>query len=114
MGIQGGAQFRAANTPVEGTAVPSRLNNFAVDAHYGFELSSIGLSKTTMSPFRLREGLAGRGVVCHLPAMIHAAFSSISDSSAMGESLARDRATAHGRSSQAVAPPSTASVVAVM
>ena len=36
-GIQGGAQFRAVNTPVEGTAVPSRTNNFAVDAHYGFE-----------------------------------------------------------------------------
>ena len=42
MGIQGGAQFRAANTPVKGTAVPSRLNNFAVDAHYGFELGSAG------------------------------------------------------------------------
>ena len=42
MGIQGGAQFRAANTPVEGTAVPSRLNNFAVDAHYGFELGPDG------------------------------------------------------------------------
>ena len=42
MGIQGGAQFRAANTPVEGTAVPSRLNNFAVDAHYGIELGSDG------------------------------------------------------------------------
>ena len=42
MGIQGGAQFRAANTPVEGTAVPSRLNNFAVDAHYSFELGSDG------------------------------------------------------------------------
>ena len=42
MGIQGGAQYRAANTPVEGTAVPSRLNNFAVDAHYGFELGSDG------------------------------------------------------------------------
>ena len=40
MGIQGGAQYRAANTPVEGTAVPSKLNNLAVDAHYGFELSS--------------------------------------------------------------------------
>ncbi len=32
-GVQGGAQFRAANAPVEGTAVPSRLNNFALDAH---------------------------------------------------------------------------------
>ena len=42
MRIQGGAQFRAANTPVEGTAVPSRLNNYAVDVHYGFELGSAG------------------------------------------------------------------------
>ena len=42
MGVQGGAQFRAANTPVEGTAVPSRLNNFAADVHYDFELGSGG------------------------------------------------------------------------
>ncbi|MCY4431006.1 MAG: hypothetical protein OXC11_11530 [Rhodospirillales bacterium] len=42
MGIQGGAQFRAANTPVEGTAVPGKLNNFAVDAHYEFGLGSAG------------------------------------------------------------------------
>ncbi|MYN66282.1 MAG: hypothetical protein F4X11_14825 [Acidobacteria bacterium] len=34
MGIQGGAQFRAANTPVNGTNVPSSLNNFAVDVNY--------------------------------------------------------------------------------
>lgn len=34
MAIQGGAQFRAANTPVQGTNVPSRVNNFAVDANY--------------------------------------------------------------------------------
>ena len=40
MGVQGGAQFRAANTPVEGTAVPSKLNNFAVDANYTFDLGS--------------------------------------------------------------------------
>ena len=40
MGVQGGAQFRAANTPVEGTAVPSKLNNLAVDAHYTFHLGS--------------------------------------------------------------------------
>ena len=40
MAVQGGAQFRAANTPVEGTAVPSKLNNFAVDAHYEFDLGS--------------------------------------------------------------------------
>ena len=42
MGVQGGAQFRAANTPVRGTAVPSRLNNFAVDASYGLEVGSAG------------------------------------------------------------------------
>ncbi len=42
MGIQGGAQFRAANTPVKGTAVPSRLNNFAADANYRFGLSTAG------------------------------------------------------------------------
>ena len=42
MGVQGGAQFRAANTPVNGTAVPSKLNNFAVDANYTIELGSGG------------------------------------------------------------------------
>ena len=43
MGVQGGAQFRAANTPVKGTAVPSRLNNLAADVHFDFELGSGGL-----------------------------------------------------------------------
>ena len=38
MGVQGGSQFRAANMPVEGTNVPSRLNNFAVDANYTLPL----------------------------------------------------------------------------
>lgn len=33
MAIQGGAQFRNANTPVGDTSVPSRLNNFAIDAN---------------------------------------------------------------------------------
>ncbi|MBT4963188.1 MAG: hypothetical protein HOI53_01045 [Francisellaceae bacterium] len=32
--IQGGAQFRAANTPVNGTNVPSRVNNYAADVNY--------------------------------------------------------------------------------
>ena len=36
MGIQGGAQFRANNTPVDGTNVPSKLNNYAVDVNYTF------------------------------------------------------------------------------
>ena len=40
MAVQGGAQFRAANTPVEGTAVPSKLNNLAVDVNYDFELGA--------------------------------------------------------------------------
>jgi len=42
MAIQGGAQFRNANTPVGGSnsAVPSLLNNFAVDANYTFALDS--------------------------------------------------------------------------
>ena len=42
MGVQGGAQFRAANTPVDGTAAPSRLNNLAADVHYDFEPGSAG------------------------------------------------------------------------
>ena len=36
--VQGGAQFRAANVPVRGTAVPSRLNNYVIDASYTFAL----------------------------------------------------------------------------
>ena len=42
MGVQGGAQFRAANAPVEETAVPSRLNNFAVDLNYSLETDWLG------------------------------------------------------------------------
>ena len=34
MGVQGGAQFRASHAPVGGTAIPSQLNNFAVDVNY--------------------------------------------------------------------------------
>ncbi len=34
MGVQGGPQFRSAHTPVDSTAVPSRLNNYVVDASY--------------------------------------------------------------------------------
>jgi len=40
MAIQGGAQFRNANTPVEGSNVPSKLNNFAVDVNYNFDVSN--------------------------------------------------------------------------
>lgn len=38
MAIQGGAQFRSHNVPVEGTSVPSRVNNFALDARYEGEV----------------------------------------------------------------------------
>ena len=42
MAIQGGAQFRAANAPVQGTSVPSKLNNFALDARYTASLGGEG------------------------------------------------------------------------
>ena len=32
--VQGGAQFRGANAPVNDTAVPSKLNNYVIDANY--------------------------------------------------------------------------------
>lgn len=38
---QGGAQFRSMNTSVEETAVPSRLNNYVLDANYDLHLSQI-------------------------------------------------------------------------
>ena len=56
MAVQGGAQFRAANAPVEGTEVPSRLNSFAVDANYTFHLDGadqlmLGASYEHGSPY---------------------------------------------------------------
>lgn len=42
MAVQGGAQFRSANAPSNGTSVPSRLNNFAVDARYTIPLGAEG------------------------------------------------------------------------
>ena len=56
MAIQGGAQFRSHNVPVEGTAVPSRLNNFAIDANYTLPLGAdghvvAGASYTHGSPY---------------------------------------------------------------
>ncbi len=56
MAIQGGAQFRSHNVPVEGTAVPSRLNNFAIDANYTLPLGQdghvlAGASYTHGSPY---------------------------------------------------------------
>lgn len=40
MAIQGGSQFRAAHTGVNGTNVPSKLNNFAADINYTFDVIS--------------------------------------------------------------------------
>ncbi len=39
MAVQGGAQFRAANVPVDGSNVPSKLNNYAFDISYNFGYS---------------------------------------------------------------------------
>ena len=41
MAIQGGAQFRAANAPVNGTAIPSKVNNFALDGNYTARLGNV-------------------------------------------------------------------------
>lgn len=38
--IQGGAQFRALNVPVDSTSVPSRINNFALDLNYTISLNT--------------------------------------------------------------------------
>ena len=40
--VQGGAQFRAANVPVNGTSVPSQLNNYVIDGNYTFNLGNEG------------------------------------------------------------------------
>ncbi len=42
--VQGGAQFRGLNAPVAGTNVPSRLNNFVIDANYRYSFSEAGRS----------------------------------------------------------------------
>jgi hypothetical protein len=42
MAVVGGAQFRAANTPVDGTNIPSKLNNFAIDGSYTLTLGDRG------------------------------------------------------------------------
>ncbi|MGB1111274.1 MAG: hypothetical protein ACPG4N_13010 [Gammaproteobacteria bacterium] len=39
MAVQGGAQFRSANTPVDGSNVPSKLNNFVLDASHTLSLT---------------------------------------------------------------------------
>jgi len=42
MALVGGAQFRSANTPVDGTAIPAKVNNFAVDGSYQLAVSDDG------------------------------------------------------------------------
>ena len=44
MAIQGGAQFRNANTSVSGTNVPSKLNNFAMDANVDINIVEDGVA----------------------------------------------------------------------
>lgn len=39
MAVQGGAQFRAANVPVDDTNIPGKLNNYVIDANYNFAVS---------------------------------------------------------------------------
>ncbi len=56
MGVQGGAQFRANNVPVDGTNIPSKLNNYTVDANYTFDVMDdtsllMGASYTKGSPY---------------------------------------------------------------
>ncbi len=43
MAIEGGAQFRAVNTPVSGTGVPSLVNNYAFDANYTAHLQDLSV-----------------------------------------------------------------------
>lgn len=38
--VQGGAQFRASHTPVNGTNIPSKANNYVLDANYTFDIGS--------------------------------------------------------------------------
>ena len=40
--VQGGAQFRGLNTPVEGTNVPSKINNYVADVNYTVPLGPTG------------------------------------------------------------------------
>lgn len=47
--VQGGAQFRAANVPVNGTSVPSRINNFSADINYTLDISNENSLKVGLS-----------------------------------------------------------------
>ena len=71
MGVQGGAQFRAANTPVEGTAVPSKLNNLAVDANYTHRLGTTGSALVGASYLRGSAYCQGYPVTHFMPCPDH-------------------------------------------
>lgn len=56
MAVQGGAQFRAANVPVDDSNVPSKLNNYALDVNYTFGVADetslmLGASYLKGSPY---------------------------------------------------------------
>ena len=42
MALVGGAQFRGANTPVDGTAIPAKVNNFSIDGSYTLSFDNAG------------------------------------------------------------------------
>ena len=50
--VQGGAQFRSLNVPVDSTIVPSRLNNFVADANYTVTAGESGAFKLGASYVR--------------------------------------------------------------
>ena len=62
--VQGGAQFRALNTPVESTSVPSRLNNFVADANYTFKLGS-------ETQFKVGGSYVHGSAYCHSFPVVH-------------------------------------------
>lgn len=62
--VQGGAEFRGLNTPVDTTNVPSKVNNFVVDANYRVQLDGarrsvmFGASYEHGSPYCLEFPIA--------------------------------------------------------
>jgi len=64
MGVQGGSQFRGANTSVRGTNVPSKLNNFVIDANYTYDL---GGDNDIMAGVSYEKGSA----YCHNFPVVH-------------------------------------------
>lgn len=52
--VEGGSAFRGLNAPVDGTNVPSRLNNYVLDANYTVELG--GLNRTLLAGASYEKG----------------------------------------------------------